>query len=168
MWQTFIKIGRPTAISFERVMSMIRSKVSPLISDLEQKKIISWHCFLRHDRESGVPTSEDDDNQYLHIRVSLKEGIKTEDFLKSLPDYCVMTGKINRRQVEQISIGQGIFFDTSPLKNEEIEEIWRIIGEQSEWLVNLLKNYKESVNIPLEHMGQFLHYFSNMTCLAVR
>ena len=169
MWETFIRIGLSSETSFiERVYDTIRFKAYPLIADLKQKQIINWYCFLRHDRNSGVPTTEDANNQYVNIRVALKEDAKSEVFLESLPDYCVMTRKIERRRVEQISIGRGRMFDTSPLKSEEIEEVWRIIGEQSEWLINLLNKYKENVIIPVEHIGQFLHYYSNMTCLGIR
>jgi len=54
-------------------------------------------------------------------------------------------------------------FDTSLLKHEGIEEIWRIIGEQSAWLLETLDAYKENIEIPPLHIAEFLHYYSNMT-----
>jgi len=53
------------------------------------------------------------------------------------------------------------------LKDESIEEVWRIIGEQSEWLLYMLDIFKDIINIPLQYVGQLLHYFSNMTQLMV-
>lgn len=167
VWETFIKIGLPNEVSFERVTPMIRTIIYPLISNLEQNKIINWYCFLRHARGSGVPTTEDDDNHYFHIRVALREGVKPKDFLKLLPEYCVMTRKVERSWVEQIAVTKTITFDTSLLKCEEIEEVWRIIGEQSEWLMKLLDMFKEDVDIPSHHIGIFWHYYANMTCLGV-
>jgi hypothetical protein len=58
-------------------------------------------------------------------------------------------------------------FDTSFLKNGEIEDVWRIIGEQSEWLLDMLSIYRDDVQIPLQHMEQWFHYFFNMTGLSI-
>lgn len=70
--------------------------------------------------------------------------------------------------MQDISIdNKGTKFDKSLLKHEEIEEVWRIIGEQSEWLLSMLDAYKENVKIPLQHVGQFLHYYFNMTQLSI-
>jgi len=57
--------------------------------------------------------------------------------------------------------------DKSLLKEERIEEAWRVIGEQSEWAIDLLNTYKEDVQIPLSQIMQFLHYFFNMMQLGV-
>jgi len=58
--------------------------------------------------------------------------------------------------------------DTSLFETEEIEEAWRILGEQSEWLLDMLNIFKKDVDIPLRYVGQFLHYYSNMTQLTIR
>jgi hypothetical protein len=76
-----------------------------------------------------------------------------------------MTRRIDRKLVEHISITPEIIFDTSLLKHEGIEEIWRIIGEQSAWLLETLNAYKEDIDIPPLHITEFLHYYSNMTQL---
>lgn len=161
LWETFIKI--PTeddTINLNNIYNTIRSKIYPMISRLRNSGILNWYCFLIHNRHSGVPTSEDDDNPYFHIRLELEKNINPNDFL---PSYCVMTRMIRRKQVESIA---GI--DKSLLKNEEIEEAWRIIGEQSEWLFELFNIYREDAEIPPEQIGQFLHFYANMTCVAVR
>jgi len=161
MWETFIKMSLED-IRLGRYINIIRFKIYPMISGLKDNGMINWYCFLIHDRKSGVPTSEDDNNPYFHIRFVLEKDVESDEFLLSLPNYCVMTRKIGGNQVESIS---GI--DKSLLKNEEIEEAWRIIGEQSEWLLNMLNIYKQDVEIPLQQIGQFLHFYSNMTQLAV-
>ena len=162
MWETFIKIGLSSETSFGRIINMIRLKIHPMIGDLKQKKIINWYHFLIHNRKSGVPTTEDDDNLYFHIRFTLDKDIEVkdeEDVDSFLPNYCVMTQKRRPRRIERIS---GI--DKSLLKNEEIEEAWRIIGEQSEWLLNMLNIRKEDVEMNKypQQIAQFLHYFFNM------
>jgi hypothetical protein len=151
MWETFIKIAPE-----ERGITGIRSKVRPLVSRLRDEGFTGWYHFLIHSRQSGVPTSDHDPNLYFRIRFDF-EGT---DPTKNLPDYCVMTRKTGR--IENIT---GI--DKSLLKNEQIEEAWRIIGEQSEWVLNMLNIHKENVDVPLNQAMQFLHYYFNMLQLAV-
>lgn len=162
MWETFIKItSEEKRVDLNVIYNMIRFKVNPVVSSLMDDGKIYWYCFLIHNRHSGVPTSEDDNSPYFHIRLAVKKDVGADELLTSLPDYCVMTRK--RRRIETI---YGI--DKSLLKNQEIEEAWRIIGEQSEWLVNMLNIYKEDINIPPKQIAQFLHYYSNMTQLHTR
>jgi hypothetical protein len=54
------------------------------------------------------------------------------------------------------------------LKNESYEESWRILGEQSEWILNMVKAHKKDVNISEENIIQFMHYFLNMLGLGHR
>jgi len=167
MWETFIKIGLPNEIPIEKIVRMARSQVYSTVSKLKDKKIIDWFSFLIHNRESGVPITPDDENLYFHIRVSLKDGIKQEEFQKSLSGYCVMTGQPRLEDIDHITIDdKGTRFDTSLLKNEQIEEVWRILGEQSEWLLNTLNIYKDDVEIPLHHIALFLHYYHNMSSIS--
>jgi len=67
MWETFIKIS---PVDF---LDVIRFKAKPVIFGLRDKNIIDWFCFLIHDRNSGVPTSQDDNDAYFHIRVALRK-----------------------------------------------------------------------------------------------
>ena len=165
MWETFIRIPTENGqIRFSVLFDIIRFKISSLILHLKKDGLINWYCFLIHDRNSGVPTTQDDANTYFHIRMAIKKNDKL-NLLKYLPDCCVMTRKIDRKRVERISITPEIAFDTSLLKHEGIEEIWRIIGEQSEWLLNTLNAYKEDVDVPPLQIIEFLHYYSNMTQL---
>jgi hypothetical protein len=164
LWETFIKIpvegdvvGPSDVMNIYRI---IRSKMGPLIALLREEHGLGWYCWLIHNRRSGVPATEGDDNPYFHVRLEFADDVTPEEFL---PDYCVMTGKIRRQHVTSIT---GI--DESLLRNEEIEEAWRLIGEQSEWLLNLFSIHKEDADIPPEQIGQFLHFFANMTCVAVR
>ena len=161
MWETFIKIPiEHNTLTLNDIYDTIRSKIHPMISRLRDKGILNWYCFLIHSRNSGVPTSEDDDDPYFHVRLELGKNVTAHDYL---PSYCVMTRKIQRRQVQSID---GI--DKSLLKNEEIEEAWRIIGEQSAWVVEMLNIHKNNIDITASQVGQFLHHYFNMTCVAPR
>ena len=155
IWETFIKI--PNTGSHIDIM---RSQLCPLISRLKDKDIINWYSFLIHNRQSGVPTSEDDTSFYFHIRFDLRKTINPKDFL---PDYCVMTRKVERTAIENIS-GINKFL----LKGEQIEEAWKVIGEQSEWVMNMLNIHKEDTDVPTDQIAQFLHYYFNMTQLGFK
>ena len=162
MWETFIKIGLPQETSLQKIVCTIRSKISRMIYGLNQEKIINWYFFLIHNRESGVPTTQDDDNLYFHIRVALRKNVKPKDFRESLPDYCVMTRPIERRLESIVGINKSI------IENKEIEEVWRIMGEQSEWIINMVNIHKENVAIPIPQITQFMHFYLNMMGLGNR
>ena len=162
MWETFIKL--PANLTFEVHFDIIRKQIHPLVSKLKNDGIINWYCFLVHGKDSGVPTTPEDTNLYYHIRFGLIEDI---DLTPLLPNFCVMTRKLDSSFVRNISIGQDLMYDTQLMKDESIEEVWRMIGEQSEWVIKLLNSFKDSINVPYPYVGQFLHYYANMTQLRV-
>lgn len=152
MWETYIKLlYPPTRKNIEKVFDDIRFKIHPLVLKLKETGIINWFFFLIH------PC---DDESCFHIRFGLSEGVDPKDFRASLPKYCIKTNKIERRNVENI---KGI--DKTILKNEEIEEAWRVMGEQSQWIIDVLTIHKEDVEITSQQVAQFLHYYRNVTQL---
>lgn len=168
LWETFIKIpvektpeGNENRLKI--IYNIIRFKIHPMVLNLKDNGMINWYSFLIHNRNSGVPTSENDDYSYFHIRFELEKNINLENFHNSLPDHCVMTRKIKTETIESIA---GI--DKSILKEEQIENAWKIIGEISELIINMLNIHKEDVEIPYKQIGQFLHYCSNITQLEVK
>ena len=163
LWETFIRFSWDELSSGGQI-SLIRDKVDHVISVLKAKGDSGWQCFWIHDKNSGVPTSADDDYLYFHIRFDMKKHISPMDVL---PFYCVLTRKVEAEWVKAISIDdKGSPFDVSLLKDESIEEVWRIIGEQSEWLLNLLKSFKENVKIPASYLKGFLNHYTDMTALV--
>jgi len=159
MWETFIKIQDSHDVSI--IFEIIRSKISPLLHELLDKNCINWYCFLVHDRKSGnIPSPEGDNSFYFHLRLNLVENVNGEDFMKMLPDYCVMTRKANE---ENHSLISGI--DKSLLKSGQIEDAWRIIGEECELIIKIMEIYIdecEPEKMRLQ-MAQYLHYLSNIT-----
>jgi len=155
IWETWIEAGSPQGRQelFNRGVSIIRSQVSETVAILEKRKIIDWYQFLIHSKEN-------DGKLYFHVRFSLRNGIDSKKFLDSLPTYCLYPKHLERREVESIS---GI---TTPLlKNDEIEEAWRIIGEQSEWIIHMVSIHKD-VEIPIQQFVQFMHFYMNMMGLG--
>jgi hypothetical protein len=164
LWETFIRFSWDD-LSSGRHIGLIRDKVADVIDVLKAKGQVSWYCFWIHEKNTGVPTSADDEYLYFHIRFELKKRIDPMDIL---PIYCVLTRKVEREWVKAVSINdKSTAFDVSLLKDESIEEVWRLIGEQSEWLLNLLKSFKENVNIPVSNIKGFLNHFTDMTALVM-
>jgi hypothetical protein len=119
-----------------------------VISILEKGKVMDWYYFLIHGREN-------DSNCYFHIVFSLREGVESKDFLNSLPSYCLDLKHLERGYGESIS---GI--EKTLLKDDEIEEAWRIIGRQSEWIIDVVNIHKDR-EIPTQQFMQFMHFYMN-------
>jgi len=130
----------------------IRSKIYPMVSDLENRRIIDWYHFLFH------PYPQDPNNGYFHVRFSVLDDVKKGDDMK-LPSYCVSTEKI-----DPITDIGGI--DKTLIRNEEIEEAWRLVGKQSEWVIDLVRVHKGE--IPIDQFLQFMHFFMNIMSLGHR
>jgi len=164
VWETYIRIPTEERMSYanllRKIHDTIRLKIHPMISDLKDDDVINWYCFLLHpSRRKG------DTERYFHIRFELRNDIRDKECVNDLlPDYCEksMTARFMDVESDPENIS-GI--DKSLLKNEEIEEAWRIIGEQSEWIMNMLNVHKEKIEITPRQIGQFLHFYFNITQL---
>jgi hypothetical protein len=152
MWETWVKIGPKVGSTLKMLQDTIRNKIYPLVSTLKKRKIINWYHFLLH------PYPRDPNNGYFHIRFSVIGNIKKAEDL-GLPEYCVSTKKIS--PIRDIS---GI--NRALLINEEIEEAWRVIGEQAEWIIKLVNIHREDEGIPIDQFVQFMHLFMNMMGLG--
>ena len=165
LWETFIRFSWEE-LSSGRYIDLIRDKVAYTISMLKAKGGVGWYCFWIHDKNSGVPTTEDDEYLYFHIRFEITKHVSPVDIL---PIYCVLTRQVEPKWVKSVAIdGSGTEFDVSLLRDESIEEVWRLIGEQSEWLLYLLDRFKDNTNIPVSHIKGFMNQFTDMTALPMR
>jgi hypothetical protein len=123
MYETFIKIDpRPDPLH-QIIFQTIKTKVYPTIEQLKKDGKVDWHSFLIHNRRSGVPTTDDDNNAYFHIRFSLSKEANEDEILKILPDFCVLTRKVNPSNVKSISISNTMKYDVVI----PVEEIWSLL-----------------------------------------
>lgn len=159
MYETFIRIGTVTTWQ-QPIFEGIKTKLAPTIEQLKREWNIKWYSFLIHTRQSGVPTVETDNNGYFHIRFSMPKDVDEENLLRSLPDYCLMTRKIEPPLKTITFSGGG--YNPSLHNKEGIEAVWQIIGEQSELILKIFDSYKKNINIPPQEIGSLLHYFHNM------
>jgi len=156
LWQVWIKIGIPQS-SYQDLsnsaVNTIRTQVAEVVSILETRNVIDWYYFLIHGRENDV-------NLYFHCVFSLKDNVKSEEFTSLLPSYCLYPEHLGRGYGEAIAgINKGF------LKDGEIEEAWRIIGKQSEWIIDLVRSHKDGP-LPVQQFIQFMHYYMNMMGLG--
>ena len=169
MYETFIKIGLLSIVTHQDIFHTIKTKVYPTVEQLKKDGNADWYSFLIHGRSSGnIPTVIDDNSAYFHIRFSLSKGADEEKVLKLLPDFCLMSRKANLSSVESISISSAMKYNPTLLKQEGIAEVWRIIGEQSEFFLNVFGRYKDNTIIPVQEIWSYLHYFHNMVGLSVQ
>ena len=165
LWETFIRFTWDELSSGAHI-GLIREKVGYTITMLKAKGDVGWYCFWIHDKNSGVPTTPDDEYLYFHIRFEIKKHVSPVDIL---PVYCVMTRQVEPEWVKAVSVdARGTPFNVSLLRDESVEQVWRLIGEQSEWLLNLLDRFKDNSSIPVNHIQGFLNQFTDMTALIMR
>jgi len=159
-YETFILIPiyqeQTIIFNWNQYIKLMYDKAIPLIDNLLVDNIIDWYSFLIHNKTNGVPTSEDDNNFYIHLRLEVVKSNSEEDFYRYLPEYCVMTRKMPGPYPHPMS---GIY--PKKLKNEDIGEAWKILGECSELMINILKSHENIDSFPIEHVSQFLHFLGN-------
>jgi hypothetical protein len=160
MVETFIPIQDSKDIGslqvWQNYLDMLRSVIAPLVRDLSRKGMINWYCFLVHDRGSGVPTSEEDDRPYVHLRVSLTRATSETEFISQLPSFCHFSRKMSMPNPPSLDK-----VDIQFLVKGQVEEGWKILGESSEWVLKMLDAHDPNKPVPLQNVAQFLHYIGN-------
>jgi hypothetical protein len=164
--ETFINIEYsedvPAITSWQNYTGLLRSQVAPLVRVLLEERHITWYSFLVHDRHSGVPTTEEDDNYCLHLRMALTDLTRVNECIRRLPEYCVMTRKMEVPDPPSLDT-----VDISCLADATVEQGWKILGESSAWVLQLLESHDPGKPIPLQNISQFLHYLGNQLFVRV-
>lgn len=150
MWRTWVKIGPKSELTLKKFQDTIRHQMYR-ISELQKVGKIAWYYFLFHNKP------DDPSNAYFDTVFTVDRGDPNE----FLPEYCVDTRKIH--SMKEIS---GI--DASILKDGDIAEAWRIIGEQSEFIIDLVRAHTENSEINRRQIIQFMHFFMNPLWLGHR
>ena len=74
----------------------LRTQLIPEIRRLESEGSIIWYSFLVHDhRNLGGRVPSTDQNLYVHIRLSLQEGVDVDQFISQLPSHFLKPSKIS-------------------------------------------------------------------------
>ena len=142
-WRTWIKIDCDDQMKPKAFQDTIRQKLYPILQ-LQRAGEIDWFYFLFH------PKPEDPINLYYDV-VLTTDKKNPKEFL---PSYCIDTTKIT--PLTSIS---GI--DESLLKYKDIGEAWKLIGDQSVFIINLVCSHSEEGEISSKQFVQFMHFFMN-------
>jgi hypothetical protein len=160
MVETFIPIQNSKDTGslqvWQNYLDVLRSVIAPMVRDLSRKGMINWYCFLVHDRSSGVPTSEEDDRPYVHLRVSLTQATSEAEFISQLPSFCQFSRKMSMPNPPSLDK-----VDIQFLVKGQVEEGWKILGESSEWVLKMLDAHDPNKPVPPQNVTQFLHYIGN-------
>ncbi len=164
--ETFIRIDYSEDVSedanWRNYIDLLRSRVAPLVRSLMAAKAITWYSFLVHDRKSGVPTKKRDKDIYVHLRMSLSASTDEDAFIRSLPEYCLMSRKMQVPDPPSLDT-----VDIGSLNGSNVEHGWRILGESSEWVLRLLDSHDPRKPVPQDNVEQFLHYLGNQLFVRV-
>lgn len=140
MWQTCINICPSNQFTTRIVQDTIRYEMSK-ISDLHKNGEVNWYYFT---------IKGDNQNLYFDIRFTTDKNNPNE----FLPKSCINTRKIPPdRKISDVEIAL--------LLNEDATEGWRIVGDQSEFVIRLVRAHKEEIEIPNDQIMQFIHFFMN-------
>lgn len=143
MWRTWIKIGSIKDLNTKMLQDTIREKISTILQ-LQKSGKINWFYFLYHNKP--------DDSANGYFDVVFTSNLKDPDGI--LPKYCINTTKIS-----PMSTISGI--NNQLLKNNDICEAWRLIGLQSEFIINLVLAHSKNKEITPKQFVQFMHFFMN-------
>jgi len=142
-------------IGWNTYISFFRKAVAPVIWLLFDRGMVSWFSFLIHGLESGVPLAIK--GIYVHLRFSIATSFSIEDIEDCLPPHFQGT-----RKMETPDTLDAVKVETLT----DYDEGWRLMGESSIWMMNLLGIHKEG-DIPKENIQQFLHYLENMLLIDI-
>jgi len=147
-------------ISWQKYVELLASRVIPMIHGLQKDGIIKWFCFFCHPKaqvaSQGIEILPDDTPLYIHIRLEVIKDIELGGYLfLHYPDSdCRPPTKDNSlKTIHEI--------DISLLKNVQIEEAWKIIGDISGLVLNMIDAHSKPQSVMGQHFHLFLHYFCN-------
>jgi hypothetical protein len=156
--ETYLRIGPPPADSRLWVVyvDLLRFRVAPLVGSLRKEQLIGWYSFLVHDRSSGVPTEEADQDLFVHLCLELLGSTSFKQLHDALPKECLFTRVHGPIDAQTISPA-----DAGSFMQPELPRAWSLIGATSEWTLDFLVSHRGDRPIPTQNVAQFLHYLGN-------
>jgi len=162
--ETFLRVtlDEPSPADWRRYIQMLRTRVTPLVRQLQEQRFIGWFCFLLHGRQSGVPVKDPQDRgAFIHLRVELVQGVTIEQLIQALvgDGPWELTRLSPRLDVEPEPDKFGV--QVSALRDGDIAHAWRTLGEASEWSLRMLEAHADGADVPPRNVKQFLHFLCN-------
>lgn len=147
-WQTYLR--------------QLQFVVAPLVADLRAREQIRWFSFLLHGQESGVPTSSDDYQAYIHLRFEVAPEINIERLIHELPTECIFT-----RRMALPDLGTMGVADVEAFVNGDALVAWELLGKCSEWSLDVVMGHRRDTPVPPQNVAQLVHYMGNQLQLRM-
>lgn len=134
-------------------MRAIRSEVLPLVRCLQQGSMIEWFSFLVHAAPEGAAPGA-----YVHLRLSFMPYITAYEINNVVCGPWLPPTRVVAPACREIS---GL--DRSAFRGKSIHRAWKLIGEQSAWVLDFVEAHPAASDMALVlHAVQFAHYTNNM------
>ncbi len=154
IYETFVRL--PARLDYSGYYGFLRTEIIPLLDELTTAGIVDWYSFLLHTHSQGVPTSANDPNSYVHLRLEAPSVDNVDDLSKRLPPTCLWTRPARNIDNPKWTHIPGTM---SP------SDYWRVLGEASEWVLRMIKAHTDHAPVPGRNVAQFVHYIHNQTNL---
>ena len=164
VWNAFLPIrqqrGKGKASGVLLVLGLVRRCVLPLIRRLERGVDLCSFSFLIHDRASGVPCLKSDKRAFVHLRLTLNFRVVSKTPRLRIADH-------NAKSVRALlPKAWEILRQVHPTPEED--RVHRDLDAQAAWYLDFLERRADLTDDALlQEIGQHLHFFANMSQLAV-
>lgn len=172
VWRTFLKIDSPLLQDKAPVADALwlaqqgMNESSPIVVGLLRRHVVmlqkilgprlKWMWFFVHNRESGVPTTEDDKAAYLDITLVF-------DYPTT---FSLLRPYVMTRPDELSNACAG--WDLTKLRSGT-KDVHGLHNMQAQMVLQFLKCFHSDVDTMtiLKHMRQYLHYLANVTQMRI-
>jgi len=148
------------------IISQLRNFVLPLIRDLQNRKIIGWFAVHIHSPnqctfipKEGIP---DLNANGFHFRFELLDSLPVTALTDVIPSGYYGPGQGLERDISGITDTPPPLVSVTSLCHGTIDDIWRVIGEATDWVLGLLEAYDSNTSIPPEHFPRLIHFIMNL------
>jgi hypothetical protein len=132
-------------------LGQMRSDIVAPLRDLRAKGLIGWYGFLLHGCPQNLVSSATAD-ACVHLLLERGPGVDPEEFRAKAPPQF--------RNIDGSGPSNIAGLDRAQLKDSDWTYAWKLIGQSSAWVVELLSTHGDSTISP-EQLVQFMHYITN-------
>lgn len=135
----------------ENYFTQLRNDVLKPIRKLKSSGDIEWYSFLLHQMKHITDSNSGSNRIIFHIRLEPSHKLSLKELIGLLPAHFIDPHPVTLDGISGL--------DNFILKSNDWAEAWRVIGESSEWVLNLIESHVD--NIPPEQAIQFIHFITN-------
>ena len=121
------------------------------IRKLKSSGYIEWYSFLLHHTKHITGLNSENNNPIFHIRLEPSSDFTVEQLIDLLPAHFLDPHPVTLEEISGVN--------NNLLNGTDWAEAWRILGESSEWVLNLLETHVGA--IPPQQSIQFMHFITN-------